>query len=224
MRIQAPWGESLSRIWRVVGGSYPIRKFAPGDIQLTTELGHVVVGERLRSTIVNISPGATAQSTDFHTLTSPGTELPKGPFRVHGVAFVMLTTDGTWSTDMALANLNVADGTLDNMLPLAAWTAVGGSHTQVFLDLLGGGILTYWMANLVLHTVPTLLLGQARGTTYDFTDRISRLVFSGRTAAFGAGTVTPYALVHITHYDDSFGSEAPRGSPSTPEGLPIPGW
>jgi len=206
VKILSQSGNSLADIYNVEGSIAALGRLSTEDTVTVHELGHTIFSERLRSQIIRTSSGGIAQSTAWDNTISA--ELPLTPWRVLGVS--VISGDGSAGE---VDNLSVAlrDNTTGREIPIFVWDDVVDTEFGIRLIDNGGaaGNHNFFRAIAGIEGRPSMGMGTLQGLS------VNEITFRGLTNAFGAGTVTVRALIHI-----AFAAAAGVNS----RGLPLPGW
>ena len=197
--IQSQAGKSLADVYDIVGSIAGIEELLSREVSLTHDMASTIFSERMSSSIVATSTGATLQSVAIDTEI---TNLPATPFRVHGVTVF----DSGTNTVARLSNLVVVMRDVTNTNDAIVWMWDGTVETQ----RLEGGVVAVLMPEPAFaNALPTMGMGGDQPAT------VPEMFVRGDTPAFGAGSINISIRPHI-----SFSQL--EGVSSV--GLPIPSW
>lgn len=199
-RVLAQAGTSLADVYDVEGSVAGVEELLSRDVQLLHEMGGTVFSERASAAIRLRTTGAIAQNTSWDLAI---TELPAGMSRVLSAQII------SDSARVDHASLHIVEPIVGREVAFWAWdtnddpevqlrTQLDSVVSEVFLLRPSSGIL-----------LPNFLVGDGQPQI------ISDMAFRGVTTAFGAGTVTVQAMIHIAF--SQVGGVSSRG-------LPVPSW
>lgn len=205
-KILSQSGDSLADVYDVKGSIAGIDQLETRELPIVHEMGNTVFSERLGAEIVRLPTGDILQNANFDvTLASP----PPNIFRVLGVVVLLDTT-----TRINIAQVSLRS-TVGREVPFFVWDIADDIETSIRIVENNAAATN----TIALRSrfgpqggVPTLGVsdGQPRMVGEE-------IVFRGRAAGFGAGTVECIALVHLASPEVTQGSLSSRG-------LPVPGW
>ncbi len=199
-KILSKSGESLADVYDVKGSIAGIENLESDEVHLVHEMGSTILSERLGGSIISITPGAIAQSTNFDI----GVSLGPSPMRLLGMSIMV---EEAARMTRIIATIRDVPPTI-NEVPVFLWTAGDLESSQ---EVVLNGTLTavFVMGSALPNATPSLLIGT------DSRDPVPVINVRGRTSAFGAGTVT----THINIY-----TAAPVLGGVSSRGLPLPSW
>lgn len=205
--IQTKAGESLADQYQVAGSSVEITELRDKEgINLSHDMGAVLLSERMELQNRQISAEAVAQGVNFEeTFTAPG--LADAPSRL--IAIRMIANE---TARILRATLMLQDPQSGREVPLFAWDSAADAEVVVLWSDNGAARAgDFLLAPVIAVTIlPVLLVRMGALHT------MPNLILTGRTEAFGAGTVTLRCLMTIA---------APIAGPTgATVGLPIPSW
>jgi len=207
-KILSQSGISLADVYDVEGSIVGVDQLVTEEVQLVHEMGATIMAERLQSFFVRLQ--VTPSQGAGWTLSSG--QLPDCANRVLGAGvFIPLAN----TTDISHASLSIQNPVISREMPFWTWDAsIGDDEVDMRWNDDGAGIANVKVLRSQVVTTPTLI------TRVGVSRNMPVIRFSGETTAFGAGTVTVTAIVHLIRPTPSV--VAP-GEPSS-HGLPIPGW
>jgi len=202
-KILSKSGDSLADVYDVEGSIAGIDQLNSQEVNLTHDLASSLFSERLSSRVVALTPGAVLQSVEFNSTFDVGNPLT----RILGVTVITNGIGGMLNAMVAVTSpLLGFQGLTD--APLFCWDS---TEDSVIIQVMIAGVIT---AQSVLVSspavqVPSLAIGDDQPAS------TAIISFRGATNAFGAGTVTPIALLYLAF---------PAVEGLSSRGLPIPGW
>lgn len=204
-KILSQAGQSLADIYDVAGSIAGIEQLETRELPIVHEMGSTVFSERLAGSIITLSSGAIAQNIDIGVEVA---DLPATPVRIYAVQAYESTLGRTEFLSLAVANSIAATET---DVPVWTWdTNVDGVRTVRNLrGGLGPGNDIMLVPNPAAQYVPTMMIGTR------LPEDVGRLVMRGRSAAFGAGTLTVTMVIYLAFAEL-------QGVSS--RGLPLPSW
>jgi len=199
-KVLAQAGTSLADVYDVEGSVAGVEQLLSRDVQLLHEMGQTIFSERISAAIRRTTTGAIAASAAWNNLL---TDLPAGVTRILGVQ-VICDADR-----IDFCSVSISDG-VQREIPIWIWDTTTSvvENVRITDDAAVANRLIMLPTRMGVFT-PSLLVGEGQP------QRISAISFRGVATAFGAGTVTATALIHIAF------SEV--GGVSS-KGLPVPGW
>lgn len=200
VKILSRTGDSLADMYDVEGSISGIEHLETHTLPIMHEMGGTVFSERLGAAIRRNQTSALAQNAVWDIVS---TDLPNVPFRVLGVCVL---ADAAARTQFA--QLSLRESTNGREVPFFSWFTTNDVESDIRIVENGAAV-----SNVIKLVGPTQLPTLGMGDTQR--QHVGELTFRGLTAAFGAGTVTLTALVHIAF--------AQTGGISS-RGVPIPGW
>jgi len=206
-KILSRAGVSLADVYDVEGSIVGVDTLETKEVNLTHEMGGTIFSERAVAFMLLISPGTVAQTLAFVATSSAP---PDSVNRILGVSMYAEVAGR-----IAACNVNILGPGVDGEIPIAVWDGADDPERRMRITTQGAAV-----ANVIemapangVHT-PTLQ------TRAGVANTMQVLTFRGSTESFGAGTVTPIAIVHILRAHRA--STVP-GTPSS-HGLPYPSW
>lgn len=202
VKVLSQSGMSLADVYDVQGSIAGIEQLESREVSLVHEMGGTIFSERISGAIRRMATAAINQDTNYEVVLS---DLPNHPWRVLSV-FAMESTSGRVST----CQISLFDADAIREVPLMVWAAANDLRSAIRIR---DGGATGDQTALVPATgwqTPNLGIGVPQRET------VNQLAMRGRTAGFGAGTVTVVGLVYIAHTHIGGGLSS--------RGLPLPGW
>jgi len=206
VKILSQSGTSLADVYNVPGGVGAIDQLRTEEIILLHEMGGQIFSERLQSFPITMTTTAILQNVDFDIVAGG---IPDSPNRILAI-YVEVNAAGGLS--FCQVGFTQPDGPVD--VPLWKWDATVDGSADIRVAQGGAPANTLELIPSQQILVPNLM------TRIGPTRAMPDLVFRGRSAGFGAGTVTANAHVLITRANPG----APTPATSSSHGLPLPGW
>lgn len=203
VKILSQAGSSLADVYDVEGSIAGIDSLETRELPLVHEMGGTIFAERVVSIVRTLTTVALNQSTSFDITPL---DFPVTPFRVLGAE---VTSNMAGRISNAMLGVHTTTDNLEGEIPFFTWENTTDTEASVRIRLLGAAAANTNMLIPSVIRVPTFVVGTDQPTA------TNTIVFRGLTSAFGAGTITIRALIHI-----AFALQ--RGLSS--RGLPIPGW
>jgi len=203
-KILSKAGASLADMYDIEGSIAGIDQLETRELPIVHEMGATVLSERLTTRVFRIPTGAINQSTDFNVEL---TTLPETPARLLGVQVI---TDV--ATRVESAAVLGTDPRLSQDFPLWAFDTTLAQAEAVTLEDAGVSADFFLLVPRTgLNIFPAFVGGREQQDPM-----VSSVTLTGRSTAFGAGTVSVIALMLLAF---------PRrdGSVSS-KGVPIPSW
>ena len=185
VKILSQAGNSLADMYDVVGSVAGIDQLETQELGIVHEMGATVFSERFRISTRRLETIATAQSLAF---SAEITDLPDGVSRILGIQ-VFADNGARVST----AQLSINDPIAERDFPLWVYDNVGGAEFRQARIEDDGTLVNrdFLMPILGPSTVPCFV-------TNGQSEREPEVIaLRGLTTAFGAGTVTLFALVNL---------------------------
>jgi len=200
-KILGRGGTSLADLYDVEGSIVGVERLDSEEVKTVHEMGATIFSERLGGQIHRMAVGNIAQSTSWD-----GVLDFTAPF-VRILNVIVISNQAARVQDMVVS-LNDPGG---SDLPIWAWeTGSGDDREQQARIELAGTVAVRTLYRTGEPYGPSMLVGPTQ------TIVVAGLRFRGITTAFGAGTVSPIALIMT-------GSPALTSLPDA-RGLPVPSW
>jgi len=202
-KILSRSGVSLADTYDVQGSIAGVEELRSEEVTLVHEMGATIHSERMSSFIRRMTTAAILQSIEWDIVID---DLPRAVWRVLGVSVLADVVD---RVNFAQVSLRSDGGQRE--IPIFVWDSADATRNVRIVE--NGGA----SANL-LALVPVFPVQQTPniGINTGQPQRVGDIAFRGKTLAFGAGTITVIALIHLAFAD--------TGSGLRPNGLPLPGW
>ena len=207
VKVLSQAGISLSDVYDVEGSIAGTEQLDAREVQLVHEMGGTIFSERLGARITRVETAALSQSSDFDFVV---TDLPEDITRIVGIT-VLATNAGR----VGHCNVAARDGQGGREMPLWAFDFADDAELNIRIQEDGAAVAnTVFLRPLAsVPALPSLLVNvRIPGTG---AVAINELTFRGSTRAFGAGTVTLVALIHMLFTHTTSLSSY---------GLPVPSW
>jgi len=201
-------GVSLADVYDVEGSQAGLGQLDSEEVKTVHEMGGVITSERLQGRVIVMDATALAASTTWDIEVGLG----GGVVRIAGVQVVSDNTTGRVNHMTVGINMQSAAAT-DSLL--FSWDISTALDLQkpVRMDFQGTvATLSRYFEGAGAQGYPSMSFGATQvipGVT------IPVMTFRGLTTAFGAGTITPRALIYVV-----FASTIGISS----RGLPVPSW
>ena len=201
-------GISLADVYDIEGSIAGVDRLLTEEVQLVHEMGSTILSERLQSFLLRISSGANQQNTTWSV--SSG-EMPDCVNRILGVSVFIPIAN---ATDISFCSVSIQNGRIDREIPFYTFSLPVDDEVVVLWNDDGAGNASFMqLRSQVTHT-PQLITRLGLG------EAMPVIRFNGNTTAFGAGTVTAIAIVHVCRPNP----ETPAAGQPSSHGLPLPGW
>lgn len=208
-RIRSQAGTSLADTYDVEGSIAGLEELDSSDVKTVHELGGTIFSERYGQVVIELTPGAIAQSIVWNINLSLGRNVSR-------VLGHFVVTDLAGAGRVQRAQLSVASvseaGVIFTDVPFWVWDLGIGNDVEKAIRMLIEGVSARVNSLQVGEPIGHPLMGSGP----DQSDVANQLVFRGEATAFGAGTVTPRAFFMI-------GRTSVGGGLSS-RGLPVPSW
>jgi len=203
-KVLGQGGISIADILNVEGSQLEIDQIEARPINLVYELGQTIFAERLSGSIFRAATTAMDQDTNFDIIT---TNLPDVPTRILGIQ--VFTPDDP--ARLSHANVSMRNNDVEREIPIWVWDATNSERVRMQDNGAAVGDRFVFQPIPELRLLPNMLMGTSQPETVD------DIALRGRTAGFGAGTITVVAIYYV-----AFAEETQSGVGSF--GLPVPGW
>jgi len=208
-KILSQSGISLADTYDVEGSIAGVENLESRDVHLFDEMGARVFSERLHRFLVRMSPGAINQNTNF---AAQAGGFPDSTNRILSVAVIVVLAE---ATRLETAQISLRESADDfRELPIMVWDINDDPEVRIRWDDDGAGVASFVQLRPSTQMVPNLV------TRFGTAGAMPTIEFRGISGGFGAGTVTPIAIIDLLRPDT--GNPAP-GEPSS-HGLPMPSW
>lgn len=206
-KILSQSGVSLADTYDVEGSIAGVEELASREVSLFDEMGARVFSERLQSFLVASTSGNLNQSTAWNVTIG---DFPDSPNRLLGISVL----SGT-AARVDYVTFLVSDQDTGREIPIWSWDVNDDAEVRARWSFDGGAVGESFLLRSGGYRLPQLLTRE--GTS----QQMPELQFRGITSAFGAGTVTVRAVLHVARANPN--APVPAGVPSS-HGLPIPSW